>query len=345
MQTAITAKPERGNMNAHVSSSISSAAIAVAASVAVASTVDIPEPAPALGPSDFVIRRADLAAAVAIVNRVVEKRNTIPILSNLRILASAGIVMIVGTDLDIQITHAVECISSSGVMDVTVEADMVNKMLRKSDAVELRFAHDGGDGPAVVTWGDFRMKLVTLPATDFPMMGDLAFTHSFALPGGDLCETFNGVKAAISKEETRYYLNGVFMHVPEVNETSLLFVTTDGHRLNKAWLDCPAGADCLMGYRDSLSYNPGVIIPRKTVKMFLDIADTKARPDTVQIDVGLSKMRLSFGNTEIVSKLIDGTFPDYSRWGGDGGRRRDLGAARRSRRNRRSQGRETHFHG
>ncbi len=245
----------------------------------------------------FSMERASLLSALGHVQNVVERRNTIPILSNVLMSAQDGNVHFTATDLDIEITEAASGnISAPG--DVTAPAHTLYDIARKlPDGSEVSLMI-GADGRLEVDAGRSHFTLPLLPPGDFPKMTADGFTHNFTLPTADLTRLIDKTRFAISTEETRYYLNGIYFHSAE---GKLRTVATDGHRLALADMPLPDGADGL----------PGIIIPRKTVaelRRLIDGCDTG-----IDISVSESKIRFKVGSAVLTSKLIDGTFPDYDR--------------------------------
>jgi len=150
--------------------------------------------------------------------------------------------------------------------------------------------------------GRSRFSLQTLPESDFPDLAAGEMTHKFTLAAKDLKRLIDKTQFAISTEETRYYLNGIYLHVAGTAKASKLrAVATDGHRLAQVELDTPKGADGM----------PGIIVPRKTVgEVQRLIEDLDAE---VSIELSQTKIRFTIGDVVLTSKLIDGTFPDYGR--------------------------------
>ena len=245
----------------------------------------------------FSIERAALLTALGHVQNVVERRNTIPILSNVLMSADGDALTLVATDLDIEVSEAAKA-STSSSGQVTAPAHTLYEIARKlPDGAQVSF-DVGTDGRLEVAAGRSRFTLPLLPPADFPAMTADGFTHSFAMPASALARLIDKTRFAISTEETRYYLNGIYMHA---SGDKLRMVATDGHRLALAETDIPAGAEGL----------PGVIVPRKTV------AELRRLLDSVSGDISLSvsdaKVRFALGDAVLTSKLIDGTFPDYDR--------------------------------
>jgi DNA polymerase-3 subunit beta len=231
---------------------------------------------------NITIQRADLARTLAAVCKVTESRNTIPILGNVLLVADGNQLQVTATDLDIEISINAPCTGEQG--ETTVDAKRLSDIARRlsGDTVSLELK----DGSLVVKSGRSRFTLPTLPVEDFPRLDGGVFDAEFKV---DLAALVGPVKFAISTEETRFYLNGIYLHNPGC---SLRAVATDGHRL--AHNTAPTVGDI-----------PGVIIPRKTVGLI----------PAGEIDISLSKNKIRFAtaDTVIVSKLIDGTFPDYTR--------------------------------
>ena len=242
------------------------------------------------------VERAALLKCLGHVQSVVERRNTIPILSNVLIEAEDGGLRLTATDLDIQVVDSIAAQVESGGA-VTVSAHTLFDIVRKlPDGSQV--ALDAADEKMQIRAGRARFNLSTLPRDDFPMIAESDLPTTFALPGETLGEVIDKTRFAISTEETRYYLNGIFMHV---QDGKLYAVATDGHRLARVTLDPPSGAEGM----------PDVIIPRKCVaelRKLLDEAD-----GDVEVGLSDSKVRFRVGTAVLTSKLIDGTFPDYSR--------------------------------
>ena len=245
----------------------------------------------------FSMERAALLSALGHVQNVVERRNTIPILSNVLMHAEGNAINFVATDLDIEITESTEAnISAPG--DVTAPAHTLYDIARKlPDGAEVSL-QVGSDGRLDVDAGRSHFTLPLLPAGDFPKMTADGFTHEFQLGASELSRLIDKTKFAISTEETRYYLNGIYLHGAD---GKLRAVATDGHRLALAEMPTPAGAEGL----------PGIIIPRKTVAELRRLIDGAS--ENIELSVSEAKIRFKVGSAILTSKLIDGTFPDYDR--------------------------------
>src|SRR3954467_6574268 len=246
------------------------------------------------------IERATLLRSLGHVQSVVERRNTIPILSNVLIEASEeGGIRLMATDLDLQINETVEAnVSQAGA--TTVPAHTFFEIVRKlpeGSQVELSAA----EGKMQVVAGRSRFNLSTFPRDDFPVIAEGELPTRFELPAVTLRQIIDKTRFAISTEETRYYLNGIFLHVSDEAQPLLKAAATDGHRLARVTVPRPAGAEGM----------PDVIVPRKCVaelRKLLDDLDASG-----QVSLSESKIRFGLGTAILTSKLIDGTFPDYSR--------------------------------
>jgi DNA polymerase-3 subunit beta len=246
------------------------------------------------------IERATLLKGLGHVHSVVERRNTIPILSNVLIEAEeGGGLRLMATDLDLQINETVEAeVGEPGATTVPAHTlfDIVRKMPEGSQ-VELIAA----EGRMQVNAGRARFTLSTLPRDDFPVIAEGDLPVGFELPAATLRQIIDKTRFAISTEETRYYLNGIYLHVSDEAQPVLKAAATDGHRLARVTVPRPDGAAGM----------PGVIIPRKCVAELRKLLDEL--DGSVQISLSESKVRFGLGNAVLTSKLIDGTFPDYSR--------------------------------
>jgi len=248
------------------------------------------------------IERGTLLKAVAQAQSVVERRNTIPILANVLIEAEGASVQFRATDLDIEVVDkAAAQVERAGA--TTVSAVMLHEIVRKlPDGALVTLSEDAASGRLAVQAGRSHFNLATLPKEDFPVMASAEYASNFSAPAAVLRRLFDKSKFAISTEETRYYLNGVYMHVAEGEGGPVLrCVATDGHRLARIDAELPEGATGL----------PGVIVPRKTVGELRKLLED----DDMQIAVSVSETKVRFATPDITltSKVIDGTFPDYTR--------------------------------
>jgi DNA polymerase-3 subunit beta len=251
------------------------------------------------------IERATLLRCLSHVQSVVERRNTIPILSNVLIDADAGgSVRVMATDLDLQVVETMSASSVDQPGAITVSAHLLFDIARKlPEGSQVSLTTN--DNRLEVKAGRSNFKLPTLPRDDFPVIVEGDLPTSFELPARTLAELIDRTRFAISTEETRYYLNGIFLHVTDEDEPLLKAAATDGHRLARFTLPRPEGAAGM----------PDVIVPRKAVGELRKLLD-EALDGNVLIDLSASKIRFTLGGeggVVLTSKLIDGTFPDYSR--------------------------------
>jgi len=249
------------------------------------------------------IERTTLLKSLSHVQSVVERRNTIPILSNVLIEAAAdGTLKLMATDLDLQVVETVAAaVDQPGATTVSAHTlfDIARK-LPEGSQVQLTAA----DGKMLIVAGRARFNLSTLPRDDFPMIAEGDLPTKFELPVETLKQIIDKTRFAISTEETRYYLNGIFLHVADGDPATgpvLKAAATDGHRLARVTVPRPEGAEAM----------PDVIIPRKCIgelRKLLDEVD-----GAVEITLSPTKIRFGLNSAILTSKLIDGTFPDYSR--------------------------------
>lgn len=248
------------------------------------------------------LERAALLKSLGHVHRVVERRNTIPILSNVLLRAEGGSLLLKATDLDLEVAERLPADVGLGGA-TTLPAHILYEIVRKlPDGAQVSLETDGEAGQLRLRSGRSRFNLQSLPDSDFPDLAAGELSHSFNLAAGDLKRLIDKTQFAISNEETRYYLNGIFMHTTEVEGHMMLrAVATDGHRLARVEIPAPEGAIGM----------PGVIIPRKAVAEVQKLIEDPARD--VRVEISATKVRFTFGDVVLTSKLIDGTFPDYVR--------------------------------
>ena len=249
--------------------------------------------------ASFTIERKALASTLGLLARIVEKRNNIPILGNVRLRRADGCRLeITATDLDLEAVASVECVVVEADQDsgTTLPAHALHDIARKlPDGAQVKLTW--ADDRATIISGRSRFTLQCLPEGDFPDISTGDFTNRFSMPTAVLSALLSKTAFAISSEETRYYLNGVYLHVVD---DALIAVATDGHRLSKASARLPDGAVGM----------PGVIVPRKAVGELLRLCD--AGGDAF-IEVSTTKIRAAIGSVVLTTKLIDGSFPDYNR--------------------------------
>ena len=251
----------------------------------------------------FVIERAILLKTLNHVQSIVEKRNTIPVLSNVRIEALGDGISFKATDMDTEITEIVDAkITETGA--TTAPAHMLYDIVRKlADGSEVEITFPDDKGQLSIASGRSKFALSTIGVEDFPVISGDKLPVNFSMAREELKDVIDRTQFAVSTEETRYYLNGLYVHAKNEGAAKVLrVVATDGHRLACVESPLPQGAEKIAG----------VIIPRKTiseVRKLLD--DTKA--ENIEIALSDNKVRCTLEEVTLTSKLIDGTYPDYER--------------------------------
>ena len=257
------------------------------------------------------VERAALLRSLGHVHRVVERRNTIPILANVLLRAEEGL-QLKATDLDIEVVESIPADVAQGGA-TTVPAHMLYDIVRKlPEGAQVSLETQGEGGQMLIRSGRSRFTLQALPETDFPDLAAGDLPHRFSLPAANLKSLIDKTQFAISTEETRYYLNGIYLHtLDDPSGTLLRAVATDGHRLARVEMPAPEGSGGM----------PGVIVPRKAVAEIQKLVE--GGEDEVVVELSPAKVRLTFGGANgdglgtgrvvLTSKLIDGTFPDYQR--------------------------------
>ncbi|MET3892812.1 DNA polymerase-3 subunit beta [Bosea sp. OAE506] len=248
----------------------------------------------------LTISRDTLAPALAALSRIVERRNTIPILSNILLAAKGEVLTLRATDLDIEARTTLPCTAEiEGALTLPAQTltDIVGKLPAGAD---ITLATEGEK--VILRSGRSRFQLHSLPESDFPDITAGEFSHRFEMAAATLAEMIASTQFAISTEETRYYLNGIHLHTTEADGAPVLrAVATDGHRLARLQMAAPEGAAGM----------PGIIVPRKTVGELARMA--KDAKGDLAVEISATKIRITAGATTLTSKLIDGTFPDYQR--------------------------------
>ncbi len=245
---------------------------------------------------------SDLLKALNHIHGIVEVRHTLPILSNIVLFAENNELSLSSTNLDIFCSDKIDAeIVNSGEISVPAITffEIVKRLPSGSDVI---MSMGDEDTELILKCGRSKFNLSTLKTEDFPILSDKDLSTNFVISADELSRMIDKTKFAISNEETRYYLNGIFFHKAESNSIKFLrAVATDGHRLAQYDIPLPQGAEEITG----------IIIPKKTVfelRKVLDDAD-----GDVSVSLNENKIKFSFNNLKIVSKVIDGTFPDYTK--------------------------------
>lgn len=252
-------------------------------------------------PMQVNIERSAFLAVLNHAQNVVERRTTIPILGNVRLDAAEGRLSLTATDLELMLheTGPADVLRSGST---TLQAHRLFDVVRKlPDGAMVQLAKDPDRGEARISAGRSVFDLPTLPASDFPAMSGDSFERSFKIAAADLARLIDKSRFAMSTEEARYYLNGLFLHPVDGGATSRLrAVATDGHRLARVETVLPDGASAM----------PAIIVPRKAVGEIRKLIDGA---EEVHLSLSASKIQVRVGEATLVSRLIDGTFPDYER--------------------------------
>jgi len=250
----------------------------------------------------LTIERAAFLKALGHVQSVVERRTTIPILSNVLLRAEPDRLALSATDMDLEIVERVAGrIEREG--RTTAPAHTLYDIVRKlREGAQIEIETSGERNAMVLRSGRSTFTLACLPPEDYPLMASGELPYNFSLSATELRALIDRTRFAISTEETRYYLNGIYLHATKADEVPVIrAVATDGHRLARMEMVLPEGAAGM----------PGIIIPRKTVLELRKLVEESE--DEVQIGLSETKIRLTIGEAALTSKLIDGTFPDYDR--------------------------------
>lgn len=243
--------------------------------------------------------RSALLPALSAVSGVVERRQTLPILGNLLLTVTGEQVAIRATDLELEVaTQAIATVSEEG--QATVPARKFLDICRAlPDGARIRLKIDGER--ALVTSGKSRFSLSTLPADNFPSMDADRAEISLQCPSSLLKRMLDKTAFAMAQQDVRYYLNGVLL---ELSVGRLTAVATDGHRLARVVADIPTGVEAEEDHRQ-------VVVPAKTVMEVKRLLP--AQDELVNIELSTRTIRVAFGETLIVSKLVDGKYPAYER--------------------------------
>ena len=250
----------------------------------------------------LTIERSTLLKALSHVQGVVEKRTTIPILANIRLDVGVEGLKLQATDIDLEIAETVVCHSIEPGSTTAPAHTLYDIVRRLPEGSDVHLEEHPKEARLILRSGRSRFVLQCLPVDDFPVMnaGDLSF--SFKLNASDMRSLVERTRFAMSTEETRYYLNGLYLHaVCEQDVEILRTVASDGHRLARMEVPLPEGAAGM----------PGVIVPRKTIEEMRPLVEEST--DDITVSLSETKIRFEFDKTVLISKLIDGTFPDYER--------------------------------
>ena len=251
----------------------------------------------------FIIERANLLKTLSHVQSIVEKRNTIPVLSNVRIEALGDGVSFKATDMDTEISEIIDAkILEKGA--TTAPAHMLYDIVRKlSDGAEIEFTYPDEKGQLTVNSGRSKFSISCIRAEDFPVISADKLPTNFAMEKEELKNVIDRTQFAVSTEETRYYLNGLYIHAKTEGGLKVLrIVATDGHRLACVESPLPEGAENMAG----------IIVPKKTVAEIRKLLDD-ASCEYIKLGISENKIRFTMDDVTLTSKLIDASYPDYER--------------------------------
>ena len=245
----------------------------------------------------FKISRETLIKPLQLVTGVVERRQTLPVLSNVLLVMEGGQLSMTGTDLEVELIGRVEVEAGAQGGEVTVPARKLMDICKSlPDSSSLSFDLD--DNKLVIRTGRSRFSLSTLPSSDFPSVEESSEALEFSISQVRLKEMLDNTSFAMAQQDVRYYLNGLLF---EVSPDFLRVVATDGHRLAMDTENMNTPTDKIMQ----------VIVPRKGI---LELARLLAEGDeNVEIIIGANHIRAKTKNFTFTSKLVDGKFPDYDR--------------------------------
>ena len=249
------------------------------------------------------LERSNLLKSLTQLQRVVERKSSMPILKNVYINADSDAIELITTDIDLEVRDSIAAsVEQSGT--VTADAQVLFDIVRKlPEGAQIEFENTGKDSTLNVNAGKSKFKLPILPHDTFPHLAADDLTATFEISASNLKSLIERTIFAISSEDSRYYLNGIYLHTVEADggDKLLRAVTTDGHRLAQSEFPCPNGATEM----------PNVIMPKKTVAELQRLLD--GVDDNVTVELSDKKLRVKIGLTVLTSKLVDGTFPEYSR--------------------------------
>lgn len=249
----------------------------------------------------FEISKSSILKALSNVNGAVEKRNTIPVLLNVKIEAKNNKIDLTATDMDIVITSSSPAtIKKDGI--TTVPAQLLYDVVRKiPDEANISVALTEDGSTIKISSGKFKFSLPCLDPAEFPVLSEGDMLVNFNIKSSDLIKIIDKTKFAISSDETRFYLGGMFLHsIQTPKGIELRGIATDGHRLALA-----------SSYKSDLSSAiPGVIIPKKTINEIRKIIEDN---ENSEVAFSKAKIKIKSGGSTIISKLIDGEFPEYDK--------------------------------
>jgi DNA polymerase-3 subunit beta len=247
----------------------------------------------------FVIKRDALLKSLTLVQGIIEKKNTLPILSNVLLDVKNGKLSIIATDLDLVFYDEITEIQSSKEGATTTSATILYDILRKiSGNSDIKFDLKNDNKLNLIT-DNSDFNLLCLPIDNFPNFADDFESDEISFNKSKLLLLLNKTKISISNDDTRHYLNGIYLHLTKSEDkTYLTGVATDSHRLSSSSIEVDPGK----------SFH-SIILPKKTVFQLCNLLEETS--EKVLIQTSESKIQFKIGKTKLISKVIDGKFPDY----------------------------------
>ena len=250
----------------------------------------------------FEINKTVLIKLLSNISGVVDRKNSLPILFNVKIEARAGKLCFTTTNMDLLIAANIENQNITEEGETTIPVQLFHDIVKKiPDNVAIKIKLQEKDNIVSVTYGKSKFTLPCLDPIEFPILSDGEPLNSFTIESKEFARLIDKSRFAVSNDDTRFYLNGIFLHsvINENNEIELRSVATDGHRLALSSLKSSEVTEDM----------PGVIIPKKTVNEIRKIIDNE---ENLKISLLNNKIRIKSGDYTIISKLIDGQFPEYN---------------------------------
>ena len=247
----------------------------------------------------FVVKRDTLLKSLNFVQGVVEKKNTLPILSNVLLQLKDKKLSIVATDLDIIFYDEIEDVKIVTEGSTTTSASILYDILRKVSSNSTLSFELKSENKLSLKSDNADFNLLCLPTDNFPTFADEFDGKEVNLDSKRFLKLLNKTKISISNDDTRHYLNGVYIHLTETNGRNFLTgVATDSHRLSSSSLEI-----------EDINNFSSLILPRKTVYQLCSLLSEIS--EAVSMQVSENKIKFSIGKTKLISKVIDGKFPDY----------------------------------
>lgn len=249
---------------------------------------------------DIIVNTKDLVKILALSASIVEKRNVLAILSNVKLEAKDNILTITATDMELSVQQILSVqVREEGA--ITVPAQTFSEIIRKISDPEISLTFVEDKEQLYISSQNCQFSLFTLPVNEFPIMEDIGLFKEISLDAKSFLEILDHTKFAMSNEETRYNLNGIYLHIHAANDKALCAAATDVHRLSISQIDLEKSPGAF-----------GIILPRKTVQELLKILkDSNFSDKDLKIQIGQSKVKFLCHHTTLISKLIDGSFPEY----------------------------------